>query len=459
MKKYYTISFLAILVLLFIQIFYLINIYNDYCYRYIIDTEESVYKSIDKEIMNKSSIIDDINYNKPIRLIGISEMTKEYRDSILKHNPLQPMPKKYDINSLIKQEIIRNTAELSSQRIQDRYFNEGYPLNLVILDSIFIQNNNIKQHNFILYDSLSKSISQLNQTDTSLYKYKSKKFYIGLEIKQHIVLYYNIPLSGFIKSSIWGLIASIIAMLFIIYSITLQLSIIKKKQKDLQSIRDNINGTIHDLKSPLSSLAISIDLAKNMVESEQLKSIFNLNQIGIKNLVRSIDSILQINNNSYQCSLYEEDYNTLLESFNTIKADINILNPNKPHTIIIENKIDKNPTFFIDLYGIECVVRNLLENSLKYSNDNAIVKLTAEQENNFLKITIADNGWGIPDKYLKKVFKPYFRVPGNNKKGYGIGLAQVKKIIGSHNGEIYVESKINLGTTFTILIPNNEKTQ
>ena len=110
MKKYYTISFLAILVLLFIQIFYLINIYNDYCYRYIIDTEESVYKSIDKEIMNKSSIIDDINYNKPIRLIGISEMTKEYRDSILKHNPLPPMPKKYDINSLIKQDIIRNTG-------------------------------------------------------------------------------------------------------------------------------------------------------------------------------------------------------------------------------------------------------------------------------------------------------------------------------------------------------------
>ena len=211
MKKYYNISFLAILVLLFIQIFYLINIYNDYCYRYIIDTEESVYKSIDKEIMNKSSIIDDINYNKPIRLIGISEMTKEYRDSILKHNPLPPMPKKYDINSLIKQDIIRNSAELSSQRIQDRYFNEVYPLNLVILDSIFIQNNNIKQHNFILYDSLSKSISQLNQTDTSLYKYKSKKYYIGLEIKQHIVLYYNIPLSGFIKSSICGLIASIIA--------------------------------------------------------------------------------------------------------------------------------------------------------------------------------------------------------------------------------------------------------
>ena len=142
-----------------------------------------------------------------------------------------------------------------------------------------------------------------------------------------------------------------------------------------------------------------------MIESELLKNIFNLNQIGIKNLVRSIDSILQINNNSYECSLYEEDYNTILESVSTIKADINILNKKKPHKIIMENKRDKNPTFFIDLYGIECVVRNLLENSLKYSNDTVIVKLTTEQENNILKITISAIGWGIPDKYLKKVFK------------------------------------------------------
>lgn len=454
MKKDYTISALAIISLIIIQTFYLINLYNDYCYRYVVNIDEQVYKAIDKEELKRSSIVYNIDYNKLIRQISFDEMTTEYRDSILKSNPLPQRTKKYNVNELLEKGIISHSTELSSQCGQDDFFSKGHPLYIPYLDSIFTQNDYSNQHNFILYDSLGNIISQLNNSLPSQYKYASRKFHIGIEIKQTFLLYYNIPLSGFIMSSIWSLIASIIVMIFIIYSLVLQLCIIRKKQRSLDAIKNNIRGTIHDLKSPLSTLAISINVVKNMIDSEKLQNICNLNLLGINNLLRGIDSILLASKNGCNVSFTQVAYNSLLESANLIKSDLDILYQKKNHAIIIDNKIENNPQVFLDLYGIESVVRNLLDNSLKYSNENVVVKLSFDKLDNFIKITISDNGWGIPKKYLKKVFKTCFRVPDNNiKQGYGVGLFQVSKIVESHNGEIFIESQIGVGTFITILLP------
>ncbi|MEG0518852.1 MAG: ATP-binding protein [Bacteroidales bacterium] len=454
MKKHYIISGLAILSLLIIQTFYLVNMYNEYCYHYIKTIDEQVYRAIDKETLKRVSIIYNIDYKKPVKYIALEEMTKEFRDSILKTNPLPPKPKKYNINELLEKDIILHSAELSSQRNQDDFFHKGYPLNIPCLDSLFTQNNPTPQHNFILYDSLGNSISQLNTSLREHYKYASKKFHIGIEIKQSLLLYYNIPLSGFIKSSLWSLVASVIVMLFIIYSLALQLSTIRKKRRDLDAIKKNMDGTIHDLKSPLSTLAISIQVAKSMIDSEKLQNIFSLNLLGIDNLIRGIDSILLASKNGCQVNLAQVPYHSLLQSAHSVKSNLDLLYQKKTHSIMIDNKIENNPNLFVDLYGIESVIRNLLDNALKYSGEHVAVKLNFEKSDQFIRITLSDNGWGIPNKYLKKVFRTYFRVPGNQvKQGYGIGLYQVRKIVESHHGKVFVESQMGVGTTFTVLIP------
>lgn len=71
MKKDYTISALAIISLIIIQTFYLINLYNDYCYRYVVNIDEQVYKAIDKEELKRSSIVYNIDYNKLIRQLVV----------------------------------------------------------------------------------------------------------------------------------------------------------------------------------------------------------------------------------------------------------------------------------------------------------------------------------------------------------------------------------------------------
>ena len=100
---------------------------------------------------------------------------------------------------------------------------------------------------------------------------------------------------------------------------------------------------------------------------------------------------------------------------------------------------------------------NLMDNAVKYRSDRdllLVVHTWNEKDN--LMISIKDNGIGIKKEHLKKVFDRFYRVPtGNvhNVKGFGLGLAYVRKIVENHNGMIRAESEINTGTEFIISLP------
>ena len=113
---------------------------------------------------------------------------------------------------------------------------------------------------------------------------------------------------------------------------------------------------------------------------------------------------------------------------------------------------------FADELHLTNVVFNLLDNSLKYRSDQRplMLEVLSKQVRDHLSIKVKDNGVGIKKEYLKKVFERFYRAPsGNvpNVKGFGLGLAYVKKIINDHKGSITAESDLNIGTTFTIHLP------
>ena len=96
---------------------------------------------------------------------------------------------------------------------------------------------------------------------------------------------------------------------------------------------------------------------------------------------------------------------------------------------------------------------NVIDNACKFSN-NKSVSITIDFAKDFIKVKFIDNGIGIPQQDLDKIFVPFFRSQDTGQKpGFGIGLSLVNKIIKMHNGTIDVSSEINIGTIVNIILP------
>lgn len=126
-------------------------------------------------------------------------------------------------------------------------------------------------------------------------------------------------------------------------------------------------------------------------------------------------------------------------------------------TITLHNSLGDAPHVVADPSLIELAVMNLLENAAKYSIPPAQIAITLSQENQHVKLTIADKGIGIPKADLEHIFERFYTVnKAHSRKlgGSGLGLSIVKTIIEKHSGKIFATSELGAGTTFTILLPS-----
>ena len=113
------------------------------------------------------------------------------------------------------------------------------------------------------------------------------------------------------------------------------------------------------------------------------------------------------------------------------------------------------PAVQADKMGLTAIVQNLLENSLKYSSDNAPVELSAEQVGNKFRFRVADQGQGIPDAEKKAVFDKFYRMGNEETRdttGTGLGLYIVNQVLKAHGGSIQITDNQPQGTIFTIEI-------
>ncbi|OQA06346.1 MAG: Signal-transduction histidine kinase senX3 [Bacteroidetes bacterium ADurb.Bin397] len=113
-----------------------------------------------------------------------------------------------------------------------------------------------------------------------------------------------------------------------------------------------------------------------------------------------------------------------------------------------------------DVLMLGNAIGNLIDNALKYANGQPEISISTLNEETMVVLKIRDNGIGIDKDFHDQVFENYFRVPTgdvHNVKGFGLGLAYVKKVVELHHGIIQLQSEPGKGTSFTIKLPTGEK--
>jgi len=273
----------------------------------------------------------------------------------------------------------------------------------------------------------------------------------------------------FVLSSISFIFPSVIfsVILLVVFTITLYIIL---KQKHLSEIKkDFVSNMTHELKTPVSSISIAgqmlgdESMIRTLEQTGSLSKSASFNKITktitdeSKRLQFLIDKVLQMSlmeDGRSIMKIKELDANDILLKVAHI-FDIQVGKYGGSLELELEAL---ESTIYVDEMHFTNVLFNLMENAVKYRRPDVPLILVARTENinDKICISIKDNGMGIKKENLKKIFDRFFRVhTGNihNVKGFGLGLAYVKKIVEELNGTIKVESEINTGTKFTISIP------
>jgi signal transduction histidine kinase len=205
----------------------------------------------------------------------------------------------------------------------------------------------------------------------------------------------------------------------------------------------------HDLKAPLRGIsALSQWLLDDYADKfdEQGKKYINLLISRVKRMYSLIDGILQY---SRVGRIQEESGNVNL---NEVVAEvIDILTPIKNIQIEIPQEL---PVIFCEKTRIEQVFQNLISNAIKFMDKpQGKITIQCDEDNNYWKFSVADNGRGIEKKHFIKIFQIFQKLStSQDSDSTGIGLALVKKIVEIYEGEVWVESEVGEGSTFFFTI-------
>lgn len=401
------------------------DIWQDYFLNTLADYK---LKQINKEevisrLMSKTDSVNDsyvVNYKKELK-----------KKKVVYDLKFQKIVKKIIVLDSIMNDTIFNSNDTSKIHLLGEHFNEenGHKVSssLWLTDHAFERNINGEK------TSVSYNLQFETEDRMNIDGWKK----IVLKRMTSLLL-----ISIFIFLLVFGLLY---------YSIKNLIS--QKKIADIKT--DFVNNITHELKTPLATLS----LATKILQKEDVISTSNIADSTVKTIERQnirlqklIDQVLNNSLGYNEIQLKKEVINST-EYLNTILDDfmLSVSGMN----VEIKRTISGNKEILIDKFYFTTAIFNLLENAIKYCEEDVKIDFSSTVNNSFI-ISIKDNGIGISSKDQKLLFDKFFRA-GNkeihNVKGLGLGLYYTNQIIKAHNGSINVKSTESKGATFTIEIP------
>jgi signal transduction histidine kinase len=416
------------------------------------------------------------NYTKKFSFIKI--LTTEniflsvmhYFDLILDENGIE----KYSIGILVLDESNENIANitLKSNLGENFKFNElieSVSLPVIVVDS---RTNNVQIFNSVFENIFNQQNSNLiDQNIANTYLSKNSKF----------LLHYKLVLSHFLKIHekviefeqengtkekflcIFNYLQKYNMVLIVFLPLAKnndEIDYLTKranKLEEMKLIKSNFISLVsHEFRTPLTKIMLSADLLLNYSEkmsltekNDKLKEV----KYTIYDMIKLMEAVITVS------KLETDDYQIMKEKID-IASYIAMLVDNvkyqfihKPITFESDLKI-KDSILYTDLNLFGMIFTNILNNAVKFSNENDTIQIKVIWQNDIFQIEISDNGIGIPYDEIPLVFNSFYKASNNiNIPGYGLGLYIAKKCMDIFGGNIKIDSKENIGTKVTIQLP------
>lgn len=234
-----------------------------------------------------------------------------------------------------------------------------------------------------------------------------------------------------------------------------------KKMDQMKS--DFVSMVSHEIRGPMNSLLMQFKIILDGLAGEvtdKQREILERASDKVLNLNSLVTELLDLSRIESGLIAHEKEQVDMSALLTELKNFHQAAANEKQITIELDCEAGL-PEIFANRQNMEELFSNLITNGIKYSPERASIYLQGVQENDWLKITVRDTGFGMRPKDMEKLFTRFYRVKDEDTRtiqGTGLGLSIVKSIVDSHHGSIKVQSEKGQGTTFTVLLPvNTEK--
>lgn len=237
----------------------------------------------------------------------------------------------------------------------------------------------------------------------------------------------------------------------------------KKHEEDIEKIRlEALANIAHELRTPLNLIFSSVqmlnyryNILNNKTGEKDDKYLTIIKQNGYR-LLKLVDNIIDSTKLAYENVEFNPKNYDIVKFVESICDSVSDFANQNQMNIIFDTDVEEKIIGF-DLDKMERIVLNLLSNALKFNEKGKTIQVTIKDYKNNIKISVKDEGIGIPEHYLHKIFDRFKQVKHksvNSKVGSGIGLSLVKSLVELHKGSIEVKSVLGEGSEFIVNIPN-----
>ena len=246
------------------------------------------------------------------------------------------------------------------------------------------------------------------------------------------------------------------AIIIIVFIISIYQLITQKRISEIKS--DFINNMTHEFKTPIATINLAVESIKNPIifsDQEKLDRYLQMIRDENKRMHAQVENVLQISKLEKRQFEVEKEELSIHEIISEAIVHVELLIDHRKG--LLEKKLQaKKDRIEGNAHHLTNLMVNILDNAVKYSDQELYIGIQTYNENNAIVIRIEDRGVGMTKAVSKKIFEKFYREhTGNihNVKGHGLGLSYAKHIVDLHNGSIFVESEKGKGSVFFVKLP------